>query len=381
MQHLWRNEMDLEERLRLIKGVAEEVVTEEELRQLLETKSEPVAYDGFEPSGLAHLPVGIYRPLLLRDLLKARVRFKLLLADSFAWINNKLGGEIERIRDAGRYFVEVWRAAGVDMRRVEVVWHKEHFADEDYWRKVILIAKNHTLRRTLRSLAIAGREEDASNPAAFVFYPSMQCADIFHLRADICQLGMDQRKVNMLAREIAEKKGMVRLLGYEGCGVNGKPVVVSHHMLLSLQGFASKAEQSRQKVAAAIEAKMSKSMPESAIFVHDSREEIKRKIAKAYCPMREVEGNPILDYTKEIIFRAFDEFTIERPAKYGGDVTYYSYAELEKDYREEKLHPQDLKNAVAEYLDRLIAPVREHFEKNREARELYERVRSYNVTR
>ena len=373
--------MDLEERLRLIKGVAEEVVTDEELRQLLETKSEPVAYDGFEPSGIAHLPVGIYRPLLLRDLLRARVRFKLLLADSFAWINNKLGGEIERIRDAGRYFIEVWRAAGVDMRRVEVVWHREHFADEDYWRKVILIAKNHTLKRTLRSLTIAGREEDASNPAAFVFYPSMQCADIFHLRADICQLGMDQRKVNMLAREIAEKKGMVKLLGYEGCGAGGKPVVVSHHMLLSLRGFAPKAEQSRQKAALAVEAKMSKSMPESAIFVHDSREEIGRKIAKAYCPMREVEGNPVLDYTKEIIFRAFDEFTIERPAKYGGDVTYYSYAELERDYREEKLHPQDLKNAVAEYLDRLIAPVREHFERNRKARELYERVRSYNITR
>jgi tyrosyl-tRNA synthetase len=373
--------MDVEERFRLIKGVAEEVVTDEELRQLLETKAEPVAYDGFEPSGLAHLPVGIYRPLLLKDLLKARVRFKLLLADSFAWINNKLGGDIEKIRDAGRYFVEVWRAAGVDMRRVEVVWHKEFFSDEDYWRKVILIAKNHTLKRTLRSLAIAGREEDASNPAAFVFYPSMQCADIFHLHADICQLGMDQRKVNMLAREIADKKGMVKLLGYEGCGANGKPVVVSHHMLLGLQGFASKVESSRQKVSTALEAKMSKSMPESAIFVHDSREDIKRKISKAYCPMKEVEGNPILDYTKEIIFRAFTEFTIERPAKYGGDVTYYSYSELEKDYREEKLHPQDLKNAVAEYLDRLIAPVREHFEKNREARELYQRVKSYKVTR
>lgn len=36
--------------------------------------------------------------------------------------------------------------------------------------------------------------------AAQILYPLMQCADIFYLRADICQLGLDQRKVNMLAR-------------------------------------------------------------------------------------------------------------------------------------------------------------------------------------
>lgn len=373
--------MDIEERLRLIAGVGEEVVTLEELRELLETRSKPVAYDGFEPSGLAHLPVGIYRPLLLRDLLRAGVKFKLLLADSFAWINNKLGGDIEKIRMAGEYFVEVWKAAGVDFKKVEVIWHKDFFGDEDYWRKVILIAKNHTLRRTIRSLAIAGRSEDVSQPAAFVFYPSMQCADIFHIKADICQLGMDQRKVNMLAREIVSKKDMIKLLGYEGHGANGKPVVVSHHMLLGLEGMKDKEESSLSKVQAAIQAKMSKSKPSSAIFVHDSKEEIAEKIRKAYCPMKVVEGNPILDYTKEIIFRAFSEFTIERPAKYGGDITYYSYEELELDYRNEKLHPMDLKLAVAEYLDKLIKPIRDHFEKDKKARELYEQVKKVEITR
>jgi len=43
--------MDLEERFQLVKGVGEEIITEDELRQLLETKEHPIAYDGFEPSG------------------------------------------------------------------------------------------------------------------------------------------------------------------------------------------------------------------------------------------------------------------------------------------------------------------------------------------
>ena len=43
--------MDIETRLQLIRSVGEEIVTEQELRELLETKEHPVAYDGFEPSG------------------------------------------------------------------------------------------------------------------------------------------------------------------------------------------------------------------------------------------------------------------------------------------------------------------------------------------
>ena len=347
--------MDAEERFELVAGVAEEIVTEQELREVLETESSPVAYDGFEPSGLAHLPVGVYRPLLLRDLLRAGLRFKLLLADSFAWINNKLGGDLEKIRLAGEYFVEVWKAAGVDMRRVEVVWHSDFMDDREYWRKVILIAKSHTLKRTLRSLTIAGREGELSNPTAFVFYPSMQCADVFHLDVDICQLGMDQRKVNMLAREMAGKLG------------RKPPVVVSHRMLPALQPGSGE--------------KMSKSVPESAIFVHDSEAEIREKLRRAYCPMKEVQNNPVLEYAKEIVFRAFGEMLIERPERYGGDVSYATYGELAEDFAEGRLHPQDLKDAVAGYLNRLIAPVREHFEKNSRARELYLMVKSCQITR
>lgn len=49
-----------------------------------------------------------------------------------------------------------------------------------------------------------GRGEGDSNPTAQILYPCMQCADIFHLKTDICQLGLDQKKVNMLAREYCD---------------------------------------------------------------------------------------------------------------------------------------------------------------------------------
>ncbi len=374
--------MDLEERLRLVKGVGEEIITEGELRRLLEEKKHPVAYDGFEPSGMAHLPVGVYRPLLLRDLIKSGIRFKLLLADSFAWINDKFEGDIEKIRVAGKYFLEVWKAAGVDLSKVEVSWHKDLFDDPEYWRKVLLIAKNHSLTRTKRSLTIAGRESDDSQATALVFYPSMQCADIFHIKADICQLGLDQRKVNMLAREIAGKKDLVRLLRYGDSGVDGKPVVVSHHMLMGLQGpLEAKGMDEDAAIDREISSKMSKSLPETSIFVHDSEEDILRKMEKAFCPMKTVEGNPIVEYAEEIVFRARGELRVEREKRFGGDVTFYSPSELREVYSRGDLHPLDLKRAVAGHLEELIKPIREHFERTSSARELLEAVKSFNITR
>ncbi len=354
----------------IFKDTMYEIITEEDLRNLFETKTHPVAYDGFEPSGLAHLPFGIYRPLIIKELLKTGIRFKLLLADTFAWINMKMGGDIEKIRRVGEYFIEVWKAAGVDFSKVEVVWHKDFISNEEYWRKVIEIAQSHTLRRTLRALTIAGRVESLDNAASIIFYPSMQAADIFHLDVDICQLGLDQRKVNMLAREIADKKGWK------------KPIAAHHNLLMGLQGpiKPQKLDEEKRKDIL-ITSKMSKSKPDTAIFVHDSYEDIQRKLRKAYCPEKQIEDNPILQYFKEIIFRVKDRILIERPEKFGGNLEVLLYNELEEKYRKGEIHPLDLKNTLAKYLEELISPIREHFEKNPKARKLYEEIRSYEITR
>jgi len=359
--------MDAEERLKLVKEVGEEIIGEDELKKMLSDKDyTPIAYDGFEPSGNIHIAQGILRAINVNKLTKAGVRFKFWVADWFALMNNKMGGDLEKIKTTGKYFIEVWKACGMDMKNVEFLWASDVMSDSEYWLKVVNIARQNTVTRITRCAQIMGRNENESLSAAQIFYPCMQCADIFHLKADIAQLGLDQRKVNVLAREVAPK------LGFK------KPVVVSHHMLMGL-GEPPKTDLAGAD--AAIAKKMSKSNPDSAIFMTDSEADVKRKIKKAYCPEKVVEDNPILEYCKYIIFEKFDKVKIERPEKFGGNVEYNSYDELEKDFAGGGLHPMDLKTAVSFYVDEILKPVREYFEKNAEAKKLKEQVESFKITR
>jgi len=362
--------MDVETRFQLIKGAAREIITEEELRKLLETNTCPLAYDGFEPSGKAHIAFGVYRALLLKDLLKAGIKFNLWLADWFAWINNKMGGDIEKIKKVGDYFIEVWGAAGIDMSSVKVLRASQEM-NQDYWKKVIVIAKHTTVERATRCLSIMGRRAGELKETAQYFYPMMQCADIFHLGVDICQLGLDQRRVNILSREIADR------LKWK------KPILVHHHMIPGLEGQKQpEGYDEIRDVDIEIGSKMSKSKPSSCIYVHDSAAEIKEKIVKnAFCLPNEAKNNVVLEYFREIIFRAFKEIKIERDKKYGGDISFSNYSDLEKSYLAGKIHPLDLKNALAEYLDKLINPIRNHFEKNKKAKELYSFVKTQEITR
>jgi tyrosyl-tRNA synthetase len=290
----------------------------------------------------------------------------MLVADWHAWANNKMGGDLEKIRVTGEYFIEVWKASGMDLKNVEFVWVSDLVKDDNYWKLVMQIARNNTLSRITRCCQIMGRSEKEALQASQILYPCMQAADIFYLKANICQLGMDQRKVNMLAREIGPK------LGYH------KPVSVSHHMLMGLEKPPVKDMDTTDR---AIEMKMSKSKPDTAIFVDDSEEEIKRKIGKAYCPEGQKEENPMLEYAKYIIFQRFDKMVIERPEKWGGNLEFSSYDELENAFVEKKLHPMDLKSGVAKYINELIAPIRKHFENDAKAKDLLEKVRSYSITR
>jgi tyrosyl-tRNA synthetase len=394
--------MNLEERVALVKEVAEEIVTEEDLRKIMSEKSHPLAYDGFEPSGFAHLGSGIMRAINLEDLQKVGIRFKILIADWHAWINNKLGGNLETIKKAGEYLVEVWKAAG--MEKVEVIWASDMVSDEDYWKKVILVAKNTTLARSTRAISIMGRMQGELKDTAQLFYPMMQVADAFHLDVDICQLGLDQRRSGILAREVADK------LNWK------KPVVVSHHMLRGLDaivpgevkveggktvieimkkdvqglppgkykvgvGPVGQGFDDNPKIDFQIRSKMSKSKPDTAIFVHDTAEEIRRKIGKAFCPEKVAENNPILEYNRYIIFKRLKSVKIERDKKFGGDLEYKSYAEMESDFIQGKLHPVDLKNSTSENLNKIIEPIRRHFEKNEKAGRLYQIVKNVDVTR
>ena len=357
--------MDVTTKINLIKDFAEEIVDERELKNLFETKSNPVAYDGFEPSGIAPIHFGLLRATNLRNMLKAGVKFKLWLADYFGFINNKLGGDLDNIQQTGKYFIEVWKACGIDTKKVEIIWASKEMDSIKYWDGVLNVAREISLKRTTKSLTIMGRKEGEIISTAQLFYPSMQVNDIFHLNIDICQLGMDQRRANMLARDVAQK------LKWR------KPIAIHHHIILGLKGI-KKGNTDEETLMAS---KMSKSDPTSAIYMHDTYDELKKKINSAYCPSKIEEGNPLLEYCKHIIFKNIKNMKIERDKKFGGDILFGDYEELIKSYVSGELHPMDLKIGVTNELDKLIEPVRRYFERNKKAKQLYENIKKLKITR
>jgi len=358
--------LSVDERLALIQQVGEEIISEEELKELLKEKKTFIAYDGFEPSGKVHIAQAVLRAINVNRMIKAGAHFTMFVADWHAWANRKLGGDLEKIQTTGKYFIEVWKASGMDLKHVEFVWASDLVKDDAYWKMVMKVATATTLKRVLRTTQIMGRSENETLQASQILYPCMQVADIFYLKADVCQLGMDQRKVNVLARELAPTLGQK------------KPIVVSHHMLM---GLSEPPKDITDAVERAVAMKMSKSRPDTAIFVTDSKEEVERKLQKAYCPEGKAEENPILEYCNYLIFAVNKEFVIERPTKFGGTVTFKNYESLEKSFIEKKLHPMDLKAATAKYVNKLLDPIRKHFETDKEAKRLKGLVESYDVTR
>jgi len=347
--------MDVAERLGLATRNTEEVITEEELERLLEEKEKPRAYWGFECSGLMHVGIGLVCGEKIRDLVDAGFEFIIFLADWHSWINNKLDGDMEKIRLCGEYFKECFTAVGVDPNRVKYIWASELAADVRYWERVIRIAKNASMQRIWRALPIMGREMNLGDiEAAWAYYPCMQAADIFHMELDVACAGMDQRKAHMLARDVAEKQGWP------------KPVCIHTSLLTGLQGpnVSGGELDENAKLNLEITSKMSKSIPESSIYLHDSPEEIKNKVSKAYCPPKQTKGNPVLELAKLAIFPRKGRLKVERPEKYGGPLIFKEYAELEQEYSIGRLHPLDLKNAVATTLSEILRPVRDYFEKH-----------------
>jgi tyrosyl-tRNA synthetase len=360
--------MDVETKVDTFKSFAQEIVTVDELRQLFETNDHPLAYNGFEPSGLAAIHFGILMTKNLKKMLNVGVRYNFYLADYFALINNKMDGDIDKIREVGKYFVEVWKGAGIDTGKINLIWAKDLMDDLGYWDQFIRVGREVSLDRMKRAITIMGRKEGDAVSSAMLFYPAMQVTDIFRMGIDICQLGMDQRKANILAREVAKK------LGFK------IPVAVHNPYLLGLKGAPKDVKNMSDEEGMSF--KMSKSDPKSSILVHDSFADIKSKINSAYCPERVVDGNPVMEYINMLILDDKSlPITIDRSQKFGGPIEATDYNELVKMYTEGKIHPMDLKGFVAEGLEKEIKPIREHFEKNKEARELYEKVKSYKITR
>jgi tyrosyl-tRNA synthetase len=332
-------------KLEQLEANTEEIITVDELRTLL-TKQKPRGYIGFEPSGTVHLGWKICTNKI-KDFIACGFDFTVLLADWHAYINDKLGGDLEKIKLCGRYMEDCFAAMGVDSSNVRFLYASEYVNDPEYWELVLKTAKSMSVARVKRAMDIMGREsEEAEKDLSKLFYPAMQVSDIFYLNLDAAYGGMDQRRAHMLAREVSKKIG------------KKTPVAIHTPLLTGLQAGGRMDP---------IEAKMSKSKPEAILSIHDAPDVVKKKLGKAYCPEKVVEGNPVLEICKYVIFPELKDegFVIDRPEKFGGPLEFNDYATLEQRYID-GLHPLDLKNATIGYVNRILEPIHAYFEKHPE---------------
>ena len=378
----------MEERINIIKSIGEEIIGSENLEKLLANKKNVIAYDGFEPSGRMHIAQGLLRAHNVNKFVDAGVKFKFWVADWFALMNLKLGGDINKIQKAGRVMIETWKACGMKVDAldsegkpmIEFIWSSDEInrRSDDYWKLVLDIGTKFGLTRIKKCTQIMGRKEDNSIndimislnndidtlflldcdeeketmkktikdkilkvqensenvnelAASQIFYPVMQCADIFFLGVDICSLGMDQRKVNMLAIEYCDKIKR-----------KNKPIIVSHHMIMGLDGSD----------------KMSKSNPDNTIFMDDTEADVKRKINKAFCEEGNIVKNPLLDWIKHIILPINNIFIIPEDTKWNEpEIKYDDYITLENAFRDKIIHPNRLKLGMINSINGLLKPV------------------------
>jgi tyrosyl-tRNA synthetase len=424
-----------------------------------------------------HIAQGLLKTIFVKKMLAANCNVLFWIADWFAQLNNKMGGDMKKIHTVGEYLIEIWKACGMPLENVQFVWASEAINQrpKEYWEIVMDICGKFTVTRLKKCTKILGRKnvqdeveelmekakfliannvtksevndnveeqneeknkenidiDDVDNidilrkkfyelqekfntlsdkyqetikasleaieaydealtlaqksntmPTSYLLYAAMQCADIYFLKADICQLGMDQKKVNMLAREYHDhlfcQKYTQKIVKYRP-----KPIIISHHMLMGLKEGQEK---------------MSKSDPDSAIFMDDTEADVNRKIKKAFCKPQSVEGNPILDYYKHIVFPYIEQEALEKndiinggdevipsltidKGKWGGVKIYTNYEDFERDFANGELHPADIKPKLQKELNRMIQPIRDHFKNNADAKALMEKVKKFKVTK
>ncbi|MHB9286390.1 tyrosine--tRNA ligase [Halobacteriales archaeon Cl-PHB] len=326
--------MTTADRLALITRHTEEVVTEEELADLLDEES-PSAYIGYAPTGEMH--IGHFTTMRkLADFINAGLEVTVLIADLHAHLDDEkspfdlLDARSEYYREAIEGMIE---AAGADPEDVTFVRGMDYQLDEDYTLEIYRMAAETTISRTQRAASEVVRESESPNLGGLI-YPLMQSLDVKALDADIAYGGIDQRGIYMLSREILPAHG------------GDSPICLFAPLLSGLSG-----------------GKMSASEESSKVNLTDSPDEVADKINDAYCPMGEVADNGVLEYVNHLVFPVLDErgedFVVERPEEYGGDLVYESYDDLEADFVSEELHPADLKGAAGEYISEVIDPVRE----------------------
>ena len=316
-----------EERFSLIKRNTEEIIGEEELKNLLKENKKLTAYIGTATTGKPHIGYFLWA-LKVADLIKSGFHVKILLADLHAALDNVGWHVLEHRYDYYKKVIpELIKAIGVDINELEIIRGSGFQLKPEYVYDVLRMStfvSVHDAKKAASDVVKMGDNPKLSG----LIYPLMQAVDEQHLKVDAQLGGTDQRKIMVLARENLPKIG-----------------------------YNSRIEIMTPLIPGLVGDKMSASIEESKIDILDNSETVKKKINKAYC----MEGDPnngIMAFLRYVIMvikqDKKEKFIVKRDKKFGGDISYNDYKEIEKDFINRKLHPQDLKNAVAEEIIKLL---------------------------
>jgi len=334
--------MDSNEKLELITRNLQEIIGEDELKELLQKKKEISIYWGTMPTG--SISIAYFFPMLkIADFLKAGCNVKILLADLHALLD---GVPLDVLEKRYRYYkaaiLLILKTIGVDTKKLTFVKGSDIQLDKNYFHDLLKLSTFTTIRNSTKAASEAVKTAQGDNVMlSGMIYPLMQALDEEYLKVDAQFAGLDQRKIMVYAREYMPR------IGY-------KPRI--ELMVPMIRGLVGK--------------QMSSSNASSKIDLIDDETSIKKKINGAEC----TEGNSdngIMSLLKYLIFiikeGKGETLTIERPDKFGGNIEYRTYEEIEKDFNAKKLHPLDLKNAVAKELINLLSA----FRKDKELIKLY----------
>ncbi len=229
--------------------------------------------------------------------------------------------------------ITILKTIGVPIEKLEFVKGSDLQLKPEYFHDVLKLSTHSSLKECKKSASEVVKLGDNPKLSGMI-YPLMQALDEQYLDVDAQFGGNDQRKIMVYAREYLPK------IGY-------KPRIELINPII--RGLIGE--------------KMSSSIAASKIDLMDDENTVKKKINKAEC----VAGNPdngLMALLKFFIFvdkaDKGEKFIIERDKKYGGNIEYNDYEEVEKDFVEKKLHPMDLKNGVADEINNFLAKFREN---------------------
>ena len=334
--------MTIEQRFNLIKRNTAEILTNEELTELLKAKKEPVVYLGNAVTGRPH--IGYMIPAMkIKDFVSAGLKVKILLADIHAYLDN-MKSPMELLDKRTEFYklelTALYQALGADISKIEFVKGSDFQLSNEYSLDMYRLASQVSAERAKHAAAEVVKFGDSPKLGGFL-YPLLQTLDEEYLKADIQYGGVDQRKILGFARESHSKINQ------------RKRVAIMTPMLSGIDG-----------------GKMSASDVGSKLDLLDDEETIAAKIKKAYCPEGDLTDNGIMVFMKYVIMVLKEDsgksFLVERDEKFGGNVEYKNYNKLEKDFVVKKLHPEDLKKALARELAELLSPVRKFFKSKEE---------------